>query len=72
MIFDHSAGESQSIKLRADGKVSMATSGSSGFVADLVVSRHRSKGSAPTRRVRRVPLADVVYEDQWGQPYRNH
>jgi nitroreductase len=21
--------------------------------------------------VRRVPLADVVYEDRWGQPYRN-
>ena len=20
--------------------------------------------------VRRVPLADVVYEDQWGEPYR--
>jgi hypothetical protein len=20
---------------------------------------------------RRVPLADVVYEDRWGQPYRN-
>ena len=22
--------------------------------------------------VRRVPLADVVYEDRWGQPYRDH
>jgi len=22
--------------------------------------------------VRRVPLAEVVYEDQWGQPYRDH
>jgi len=21
---------------------------------------------------RRVPLAEVVYEDQWGQPYRDH
>ena len=21
--------------------------------------------------VRRIPLADVVYEDRWGQPYRN-
>jgi nitroreductase len=21
--------------------------------------------------VRRVPLADVLYEDRWGQPYRN-
>jgi nitroreductase len=21
--------------------------------------------------VRRVPIADVVYEDQWGQPYRD-
>ena len=21
---------------------------------------------------RRVPLAKVVYEDQWGQPYRDH
>jgi len=21
--------------------------------------------------VRRVPLADVVYEDRWGQPYRD-
>ena len=21
--------------------------------------------------VRRVPLVDVVYEDQWGQPYRD-
>jgi hypothetical protein len=21
--------------------------------------------------VRRIPLADVVYEDRWGQPYRD-
>ena len=22
--------------------------------------------------MRRVPLAEVAYEDQWGQPYRDH
>jgi hypothetical protein len=21
---------------------------------------------------RRIPLVEVVYEDQWGQPYRHH
>jgi len=22
--------------------------------------------------VRRIALADIVYEDRWGQPYRDH
>src|ERR1700731_2020877 len=25
----------------------------------------------PVRASARVPIADVVYEDQWGQPYRD-
>jgi hypothetical protein len=72
MIFDDSAGESQSIKLRADGKVPMATSGSSD------IRGRPGRLTAPIKGVGTDPtgapgtLAEVVYEDQWGQPYRDH
>jgi hypothetical protein len=59
MIFDDSAGESQSIKLRADGEVPSRLRVLQVFVADVVVSRHRSKRSAPTRREGGPPVGNI-------------